>query len=315
LGIWYSIHAHHRNEFHPWTTPEEKVIDEEVAGYMISTIEGMADVLEAHGAVATFGFMPSGARGLCAYQKDNVVGRLLERGHEIHVHVHDGEELEPTVEALATDCGVPPVAVSGLQAFSAREIDPLAALHSSAVDSLELGLDEFLSGLARPPDAGGNSAVFADACEDTWGPNGVVSEPPYHNLLMPWQPDMSSREGLCGEDPDGEMVFVDHAGQEWIKDSGVEEPDPLTQGSFDVLRTYVDAALAEVEANPPDRPVAWGFITHIHEYGHGYGGKGPPDPDALAALDNFYSLIDEDIAAGRAYHTTASALADAVRAR
>lgn len=73
----------------------------------------------------------------------------------------------------------------------------------------------------------------------------------------------------------------------------------------------LDAALAYMEEQRPERVAAWGFVTHITEYAVGSKAENPPDPASLAALDRFLAYVGEKATTGRVIFATASEIAEA----
>lgn len=306
IYFFYAIHTHASGDYLPYTEPPMLTIDPQTAENMVLTISSMQEVLDRYQIRGTWEVVYGTAKGICTYQGENhIFQQLQDAGHEIAAHAHQTDHIDDVVQNLMNDCGVTPVTTSGflLEAERAGPAGAQEALSLAIQVSLDNGLTVGTENLA--PSGGKNP--FTEICQaqlgignDMWLQTG--------NLMFPWRPDYANGN-ICAHNPEGEMVFIDHVSIEWtvLPDQG--KADVLGLAEFTNLRTMFDAALAYMEQNRPQRLAVWGFVTHITEYAPGSFGRNPPDPSALAALDDFLAYVDSKHDQGRIIYATASQIA------
>ena len=214
-------------------------------------------------------------------------------------------------EILRNECGIDPVTASAFILYADKAEQ--GKEQQAVSDAIQLGVDLGLNTGTINFSPGGKKNPFASICDqqigvgnDMWQQTG--------NLLLPWRPDYLN-ENICVEDPDGEMVFIDHVSIEWTIAPNGKKADQLGQIDFLRLQKQFDAALNYMQVNRPQRTAAWGFVTHITEYSPGDGIDAPPNPDSLAALDAFLSYVEEQAEQGRVIFATASQIAGKVRSK
>lgn len=88
--------------------------------------------------------------------------------------------------------------------------------------------------------------------------------------------------------------------------------DILNDTTFNQLKTQFDAALNNMKGTRPDQVATWGFVTHLTEYAKGGEARFPPDPGALAALDQFLVYLDLKQSEGRVIYATATEIASRI---
>ena len=307
LHFFYAIHTHVQGDWFPYSDLGMTELDTQVADNMVAAIDGIAHVLDDHGAKGSWEVVYGTSKGLCEYQgDDHVFQQLVDSGHEVGVHAHRTVHIEPAFQNLVDYCDITTDLTSGFM-IEASEAGPEGAQEtlSQAIEealafSMTVGTENLSPGDRKNP--------FGEVCDDQIGVgNDMWAET--GNLMFPWRPDYENRN-ICADDPDGEMVFVDHVPPSWMTLPGQGKVDVLTTANFDQLREQFDAALAYMEENRPDRVAAWGFVSHINEYAVGSQGENPPHPGALAALDQFLDYVDSKVAEGRVVYATASEIAD-----
>jgi hypothetical protein len=288
LRVFYLVHVHsaaaERPEFAPLTV-------EEFNG-TVRAVDAIARTLEAHGAVGDFHVMQNFAEAAVRFQgaKDNILTNLKRRGHDIGAHVHTDrfDQWEKTRNAILS-AGIETVSeISGLKrtALSARDAFARAA---DLGYRIILGNNSPLDPL--PMEAFRTAAV--------WGFPGNGDYRRTGTFIMPWFPDYA-RDALTRNDPAGQVLYLDSVSPNlWTSvGSSRQAPDAggraLRQPDFDVLEHYVRAA---IDARDRTRYRSWGFITHEEEYqtgGRGFHPTNAIDPEAIRALDDFLSELDNN---------------------
>lgn len=307
LYFFYVIHTHVQGDWLPYTDPGMTRLDPAVADNMLAAIEGIAQVLERHGVKGTWEVVYGTSKGLCRYQGENHIFRhLLDAGHEVAVHAHRNQDIEPAFHNLQDCCGITPKTTSGFmgEVFQVRSEGAQQAISEAIEIALDLGMTVGTENLA-PVD---RRNPFGSLCGNQFG-EGNDMWPETGNLMFPWKPDYLHRN-ICAHDPEGGMVLVDHVGPWWMRLPGQPMPDVLTDAHFDRLRQMFDAALQYMQEHRPERLAAWGFVTHLTEYAVGHRAENPPEPEALAALDRFLDYVAEKAAQGRVVFATASEIAE-----
>lgn len=305
LYVFYAIHVHAAGDHLPYDSPALRTLDPEVAQNMLAAIEGIAHALETYGAKGTWEVVYGTAQGLCAFEgEDHIFRRLVERGHEVGLHVHRYADYERDLGALRDACGITPTVTSGL-ITDARHAGPSQfqqVMSEGIARQLGWGIHAATINLSVPP-------IF-NWCQGVLGIGNDMGDVT-GNLMFPWRPDYKN-QNICADDPDGDFVFVDHSPMPWWTTSdGREVVDVLTDANFERLQALFDAALQYMEEHRPERVAAWGFVTHIHEYAVGNKGENPPSPEALAALERFLAYVAEKAAEGRVIFATAGEIARA----
>ncbi|MFQ5593507.1 MAG: hypothetical protein ACE5HA_05100 [Anaerolineae bacterium] len=307
LYFLYAIHTHVQGDWFPYTDLGMTEIDTQVADNMIAAIDGIAQVLESHGAKGSWEVVYGTSKGLCTYQgDDHVFQQLVDSGHEVGVHAHRTVHIEPAFQNLEDYCGITADLTSGfmIEAADAGAEGAQETLSQAIEEALGLGMTVGTENLS-PADP---KNPFGELCDDQIGVGNDMWEQS-GNLMFPWRPDYTNRN-ICADDPEGDMVFVDHVPPGWMILPDQGKVDVLSDANFDQLREQFDAALAYMEENQPDRVAAWGFVSHINEYAVGSRGENPPDATALAALDRFLEYVDSKVAEGRVVYATAGEIAD-----
>jgi hypothetical protein len=305
LYFFYAIHTHAAGDHLPYTDLSLQTLDPQKAENMISQIEGIAQVLNQYGAKGTWEVVYGTAQGLCAYEgEDHVFQRLLERGHEVGLHVHRYADYERDLSALRDRCGIEPTVTSGLltDARRAGSSGFQRVMSEGIAQQVGWGISAATINLSSGP-------IFA-WCQGAIGVGNDMAEET-GNLMFPWRPDYQNGN-ICADDPDSDFVFVDHSPMQWWTNlDGQGVADVLTDAHFERLRELFDAALEYMEEHRPERVAAWGFVTHIHEYAVGNRGENPPSPESLAALDRFLAYVNERVSEGRVIFATTSEIARA----
>jgi hypothetical protein len=311
LHFFYAIHTHVHGDWFPYTDPSMTQIDTTVADNMLAAIQGIAGMLDEHGAKGTWEVVFGTSKGLCNYQGENhVFQQLLDGGHEVAVHAHRNEDIAPAFHNLEDDCGITPQTTSGFMAEASQAgVEGAQAVVSQAMEqAVDLGMSVGTSNLSPA----GNRNPFGPLCDNQLGV-GNDMWPETGNLMFPWRPDYL-HQNICADNPQAGLVLVDHVPITWMAGPGGGMPDVLSDAEFQRLKQQFDAALAYMEENRPQRVAAWGFVTHLTEYAAGNQGENPPDPAALAALDRFLDYVDSKVAEGRVVYATAEEIARLVSA-
>ncbi len=309
LYFFYVIHAHVSGDTLPYDTTMNQ-IDTEVAANMVAAIEGIQAALDRYGIPASWHVTYGGASGFCDYGgPDHVLNRLLDAGHEVGLHAHHTEDIQAAYQALTLDCGITPEVGSGhlLDAHLAGQFGDIAAAQNAMTLSLDIS-----SGLGVPIvtenlSPGGEKNVFADACDNQLGiGNSMWAET--GNLMFPWRPDYQAGD-ICTHNPQSDVIFLDHVSIEYALTAMHEMPDVWGEPEFSKLQAYLDAALAYMREQNPERVAVWGFVSHIIEYAVGGSAENPPDPGALEALDQFLAYVDSMHAQGLLEYATPGQIA------
>jgi hypothetical protein len=302
--------VHGSQEYLPYTNPGMTAIDPKTADNMIAAIEGIAEVLDTYGVKGTWEFLPATTSGLISYQgEDNIIRQLLSNGHEIGVHAHKIEDVSAAVQALKDYAGISPVTTSGFIAqISKAGLDEAQSVMSLAIEvPVDLGLSVGTTNLSP----GGGKNILSPTCNDTFGVGNDMWMDT-GNLMYPWRPDYTQKD-VCSDNPQGEMVFIDHVSIEWlILPDADGPPDVLDARHFNQLQGQFDAALAYMADKQPERIASWGFVTHIVEYAVGSVAENPPDPASLEALNDFLSYVDSKREQGLVVYATAAEIAELV---
>ncbi len=306
LYFFYAIHTHVQGDWFPYTDLGMTELDTQVADNMIAAIDGIAQVLDDHGAKGSWEVVYGTSKGLCTYQgEDHIFQQLVDSGHEVGVHAHRTTHIESAFQNLQDYCGITSDLTSGFM-IEASDAGPEGAqetLSQAIEEALSFGMTVATENLS-PADS---KNPFGELCDNQIGVGNDMWEQT-GNLMFPWRPDYINRN-ICADDPEGDMVFVDHVPPSWMILPEQGKVDVLTDANFDQLREQFDAALAYMEENRPDRIAAWGFVSHINEYAVGSQGENPPHPAALDALDQFLDYVDSKVAEGRVVYATASEIA------
>ena len=302
LYFFYVNHTHLSGDYWPYTDTTLQTIDSQVAENTIAAIEGIADVLDRYGVQASWEAVYGTAQGLCAYEgSDHIFRRLVESGHEVGLHVHNGADYQRAYQALHDVCGLSPTVTSGLLVAGGRESSQQSGAVAGIQTNLDLGVQAATIGL------GGSPSVRT--CQGQLGERGRALSTT-STLLFPWQPAWRE-SNLCANDSQGDFVLVDHLSMEsWTGARGNQQADLLTAADFEQLRAQLDAALDFMAAERPTQIAAWGFVTHPTEFMPGDRGENPPDPAALAALEEFLAYVDTQRAAGRVVYATVGEIAE-----
>lgn len=310
LNFFYAIHAHGSKEFLPYADPGMTTVDPEVAENMIAAIEGIAAQLNKYGIKGTWEFLPATIRGIVSYQGENkIFHELLSRGHEIGIHAHKVEDIPAAVQALQECCGISPQTTSGFiaQISKAGVSEAQAAMSDAIAIPVNLGLSVGTTNLTP----GGNKNTLSTSCNEKFGVGNDMWMDT-GNLMFPWRPDYA-HEDICTDNPESNMIFVDHVSIEsLILSDAVSPPDVLDPRHFNQLRGQFDSALSYMADNQPDRVAVWGFVTHIIEYAIGGQGENPPDIASLEALNDFLSYVDSKFKDGLVVYATASEIANKI---
>jgi hypothetical protein len=311
LYFFYVIHAHGSDQFLPFSDPGQTSVDPEKAENMLAAMEGIAAVLDKYGVKGSWQFLPATVQGLHLYQgDDNIITQLLAAGHEVGVHTHKLDDIEPAVDALQEYIGISPEVTSGFLA-QLSDVSPLEAktAMSIAIDiPVQLGLEVGTVNLSP----GGGKNNLASECQDVLGVgNDMWAET--GNLMFPWRPDYIHQDP-CSHNPQGEMLLIDHVSIEWVilPEEGTPS-DVLDTRHFTRLSGQFEAALDYLAEEQPDRVAVWGFITHIVEYAVGGKAEYPPEAESLAALDAFLSYVDSFQDQGLVIYATPGEIADKVK--
>lgn len=309
INFFYAIHTHVSDPLAPYDA--SGAIDAHVAGNILAAIEGIQQVLDRHGAHASWQVLPTMASGLCEYGGENhILHQLLQTGHEVGLHIHQTEMIASGSLALIEDCGIVPQVGSGhlLDANRAGESSGAQAAQLSIKIALERSIEHGITVINENLSPGGGKNPFDEACSNQFGIGNSMWEQT-GNLLYPWRPAYQATN-ICAEDPSGEVVFIDQVSLEAILAPGSSAPaDVFGTPEFQRLQRLLDEAIAYVQAHPSDRPAAWGFVTHIIEYAPGGRAEHPPDPASLAALDAFLTYVDEKAAQGFVVYATPAEIA------
>lgn len=306
LYFFYAIHTHVQGDWLPYKSPPMLEIDSRAAENMLLAISGIQEVLDRYGVKATWEVVYGTAKGLCTYQGQNHIFRQLEAaGHEIAVHAHRTEDISRAAENLRADCGMNPQTTSGFIAEVSQA--GTGGAQAAMIEAIQVSLANGLTIGTENLSPGGGKNPFGELCanqigvgNDMWQETG--------NLMFPWRPDTLGGN-ICADNPQAQLVFVDHVSIEWLMRAGGGVPDVVGDAQFDALRGMFDAALDYMEQNRPQRVAAWGFVTHITEYAPGSKAENPPNPQALAALDRFLAYVDSQRAEGRVIYATAGEIA------
>ncbi|MEW5941019.1 MAG: hypothetical protein AB1750_15235 [Chloroflexota bacterium] len=309
LYFFYAIHTHVQGDWLPYESPPMLRLDTRAADNMLLAITAIQQVLDRYGAKGTWEVVYGTAKGLCTYQGQNHIFRQLEAaGHEIAVHAHRTEDIGRAAENLRTDCGMNPQTTSGFIAEVSKA--GTGGAQEAMIEAIEVSLANGLTVGTENLSPGGGKNPFAELCANQFGVgNDMWRES--GNLMFPWRPDYPNGN-ICADNPQAQLVFVDHVSIEWLTLAGGGMPDVVGDAQFDALRQMFDAALAYMEQNRPQQVAAWGFVTHITEYAPGSKAENPPDPQVLAALDRFMAYVAQKAAEGRVIFATAGEIARSV---
>ncbi|MBS1251250.1 MAG: hypothetical protein MAG451_00281 [Anaerolineales bacterium] len=202
LHVFYAIHTHVQGDWFPYSSPGMTTLDEDVADNMIDAIEGIAGVLDDHGAKGTWEVVYGASKGLCTYQGDDHVFRqLIDSGHEVGVHAHHTEEIERAFQNLQDECGITADVTSGFM-IDASDAGPEGA-QEVASQAIEEGVALGMTVSTENLSPGGRRNPFGPLCDnqigagnDMWRETG--------NLMFPWRPDYVN--GDIGQPPGGHDV-------------------------------------------------------------------------------------------------------------
>lgn len=302
IHLFYSVHVHGTNDYMPYTSEAMDTIDPAEAEGLRSHILEIAEALEAHGARGSFHFVYGASQGLCTEYPD-LIPRLLGAGHEVGVHAHRNSDVERAVASLETYCGVQPVTGSGLMAMANTDHSPQPGNQVITDGSLADSMSE-LAGE-------GVEQILDNIAKDCGHPRGIPEGA--GNILYPWQPAYTGEEARpCEHDPNGDLVNIDHVSiTEYRTSDG--QADTLGQEQFDHLVDLFETAIAGKDES--EAVVAWGFVTHTHEYVIGTDIADAADGDALAALDAFLDELEDYVSDGVAVWSTGAEIAELYRAQ
>lgn len=311
LNVFYVIHTHLSDDRLPYDSKlmKDGDLNGTKADNMVAIINGIKGIADKHGLKIAWQPTLGPAKGFCQHQGSNhIFKQLLAEGHEIGIHAHKEDDLEPTYGYLTNECGIAPKDISsasGYQAFLGDKTgaDRAAAFSEHAKTFSSWGIGVGTSNLA--PDGDG-SHEMAPVCTDQWGNNGD-SWKTTDNFLYPWKPDLTNSVP-CDHDSAGTFVMVDHSGPSWTLASG-SKATVLSATEFDALQVHFDAAISAVGAGTNGNVAAWGLVTHITEYTASNTGQGGSSQSALDALDAFLSYIDTKRDQGLVTYSTPSAAA------
>lgn len=306
LYVFYAIHVHQKGgaDHHPYRTPQLQRIDKDLAKAYTQVIGDLADVLNKHDFPGTWQVIYGLSRGLCTLQGPQHVFRALaDEGHEIATHFHDAEDMEPALENLRDDCGLPPTTISGLLPVSTRNGTSGAQETISGDIELHTDLGASAATINLSP---ARRNPFTRLCRGEIGVGNDMAEQT-GNLMFPWKPDYRNNN-ICNEDASSDFVLVDHVNLGWAK----RRAGPVSAEQFERLREKFDEALEYMQHNHPERVAAWGFVTHIYEYTTGQGANMRTAESALEALSDFLDDVDREVDNGRVVYATAGQIADLV---
>lgn len=310
LYFFYVIHAHVSGDKLPYDESLTQ-IDARAAENMLAAIEGIQAVLDRYDIPASWQVTYGGASGFCDYGgQDHVLKRLLDAGHEVGLHAHHTEDIQPAFQALSLDCGITPLAGSGYLLDAARlgQIGGSEAAQNAMSLSLDISRNLGVTIVTENLSPGGDKNVFAEACNDQLG-IGNTMWAQTGNLMFPWRPDYQAGD-ICAHNPQSEVLFIDHVSIEFALTPMHEMPDVWGDPEFATLQAYLDQALAYMQEQKPERAAVWGFVSHITEYAVGGSAENPPDPGALEALDRFLSYVDSKRAQGLLEYATPAQIAE-----
>lgn len=292
LYFFYVIHAHVSGDKLPYDITMNQ-IDTEAAANMVAAIEDIQAVLDRYGIPASWHVAYGGASGYCDFGGPNhVLNRLLDAGHEVGLHAHRTEDIHAAYQALTLDCGITPEVGSGhlLDAHLAGQFGDFEAAQNAMTLSLDVSSGLGVTIVTENLSPGGDKNVFAEACNDQLGiGNSMWAET--GNLMFPWRPDYQAGD-ICAHNPQSDVLFIDHVSIEFALTAMYEMSDVWGDPEFSTLQAYLDAALAYMREQKPERVAVWGFVSHITEYAVGGSAENPPDLSALAALDQFLAYVD-----------------------
>ncbi len=294
LNVFYVVHARVGNDHAPYTDASLSEIDLEQAVNVEVLIRAIAAVAEKHGFPITWEFPRPLAKGLCAApQRPHLIAVLADSGHEIGVYAHTNT-IGPAYQTLAA-CGFPPVTLGGFMIDTTPADDPQAAFSRQLSLAVQSGYRYATENLA--PTTLSERNPFGALCRNQIGEGNDMWEQTY-NLLFPWYPDYL-HENICAAQPTGDILLVDHAHADWMRDATGRFVPVLTEDNFAILREWLDGALAYMDANQPGRPAAWGFVSHLTEYTFEDDGTGLPAQEAINALDDFLAYLESLQAQGK----------------
>lgn len=308
LYVLYVIHTHARGDHLPYTDPSLTQLDPAVAANMSSVITAIADSLNRYGVRGTWEVVYGTAQGLCSWpSSEDLFQSLIDQGHEVAVHAHSTRDIPVAARAIRDYCRIQPRTVSGFM-FEASKAGPSgaqAAVSRAIEVSLLEGLDVATVNLAPV----GAKNPFTEICTHGFGSGNDMWEAT-GNLMFPWHPDYKSGD-ICSDNPQSDMLFIDHVSMEWLlPEQESQPPDVLSDDQFDNLRVNLEAALAYQREYKPERPAFWGFVTQITEYAIGDEGENPPHPQALSALDRFLQGLAAHARTGQIVFVTAAEAAE-----
>ncbi|NOZ71436.1 MAG: hypothetical protein GXP38_05905 [Chloroflexi bacterium] len=310
LYVFYTIHTQLGESYYPYTSPDLTTIDPQRLRNMTALVKGIRRIADEHGFKITWEFTRSLAKGLCTSPVDgSLLSQMQSDGHEIALYAHTNG-ITTTQQTLIDACGISAEVLGGymidvgLNGVENAQETMSQAIAIAAANGFDTGTEN-LSPAEEP-----SRNPFAALCDnqigvgnDMWAQTG--------NLLFPWRPDYR-HENICADDPDGDFLFVDHVGADWMRDSHDRFVPTLSDDNFAVLQAYLDGALSYMADNRPSRLAAWGFVSHISEYTPRNDATALPSPAALASLDRFLTYLEQKAEEGRIVFTTVSGIAEQV---
>ncbi len=304
LRIFYAVHAHFPSLELPY---EGGQLNRNAAANAAATLQEMAQVLDAHGARASFQLTEGMIRGVCAIGgKDHVLVRLAGGGHDVAVHGHSPDEMLAAAGALKSACGMTARTGSGLLGNNTMQQaggGPPMRPGGPAAMGGGVSADAFVQG-ARKAAAAGLQVVTLNAtpaqkkgaplfrlCSGQLGRN-VDGWQASGSLPRPWTPDLASGD-ICSDRGQGGVTLIDHIPGDWLLVPGGRARQSVDQASdreFAALKPMLRSALAAPRSGSVS---SWGFVSHVHEYMPGTQGASPPSRSALDALDRWLSWVDQ----------------------
>lgn len=255
-------------------------------------LRSLAAIVERHGGRATFQ-VQSPFIDSCTKYRDNVIGELAGRGHEIALHFHEDAHLGRNADTLAPERWIE---VIGAQ---------IAKIQALGVERVRM----WSGGNLYPHLLEAATAVGLDVMSDWKNPRTQTAESGLQ-VTTPWKPADSPNgtdlSAFLRHDPAGRVVYLP---------TGVIDPKTMHEDEINgaaepaaALKAFwsdgVSASLASVAQNPSATHV---FHITLHPgelQSHDYGGD--------TTLDTWLrEEIDPLVMAGKARWATYSQMADA----
>ncbi len=320
LQLFYAVHAHAMAMEGSTFDTSLVRLDRQAAKNIADAFVALGDVLERHGARASFQLTEAALTAVCQVAGPQVLQGLADRGHDVAVHGHDPDEMVAAAAALRTKCGLRATTGSGL-------VGPGTVVRGGG----GMGRPPRAGGGMRPPPQGGglDPRVFVSgaqaaeraglrvltlnatpsaarepaisrSCSRRFGAN--PGTPNSGALPFAWRPNLAAGD-VCGDGGRG-LVLLDHAPGDWLLDpygSGRDSVDLAGDTEFAKLKPLLQAALSTPTV--PGRTASWGFVSHLHEFMPGTSGSQPVSAESLAAFDRWLRWIERSAAGQAAWST------------